>query len=386
MQYNSVMRVVWGLFLVCLCAMTGAILSARRSAASSVIVFISDRDGNAEVFRVNSDGGDLRQLTYTTLGAYCWASPSPNGQLVYTIYAEASCSKGPHRLGVMRLDGSHPRILQGIETHQLETWSPDGEWAVYTDSQQTLHKISWRTQHSQPLTATSIHHPHPNPVWSPDYQWIAYYDDPDNDFVVDVVLVNPDTGDQQVLSTEGQPINLNVKPVWSSDSRAIFFASASRMLYRLEVESGTLHLVNMRTALSSVQQMQLRLSPDGQWLMYLGECGGKWGLCRVALTEGTPLGEAVVGGVEQSAQFALAPDGQAVVVARRNRQGFIKLYWVDIYSGYDRPLTTGQGDDTLPMWATPISSPWLGWGWLVIGGGLWAVWLWQAVAYALFND
>lgn len=149
------------------------------------------------------------------------------------------------------------------------------------------------------------------------------------------------------------------------------------MLYRLDIEDGRLQLVNMRTALSSVFQMQLRLVPDGRSLLYLGECGGQWGLCRVGLVEGMPLGEAVVAGAEQSAQFAVSPDGQQVVVARRDDSGHIKLYRADLVGGADVALTSGAGNDMQPMWASPIQRPWLGLGWLVIGMVGLGAWLWR---------
>lgn len=369
------MRYGWGLFWLCLCGVAGVVLVTRPTVPSAVVVFLSDRDGNAEVFRVALDGSDLRQLTHTTMGAYCSASPSPNGQLIYTVYTETTCASGPMQVGVMRLDGSHATRLQGVETRHLDTWSPDGEWAVYTDSQRRLYKIRWRTQQSQPLTTTSISDP--NPVWSPNRQWVAYFDDANGDRVVDVVLVNPDSGEQRILSTQGQPVNLNVKSVWAVDSRSLYFTSASRMLYRLDIGDGSLQLVNMRTALSSVYQTQLRVVPDGQSLLYLGECGGQWGLCRVGLVEGMPLGEAVVAGAEQSAQFAVSPDGRQVVVARRDNSGHIKLYRADLVGGAEVALTTGAGHDTQPMWVAPVHRPWLGMGWLIMGVLGLGAWLWR---------
>jgi len=84
-----------------LLAVTLFTVSCRSSSSGNQIAFSSDRDGDAEIFVMNVDGTEVRQLTYNG-GVDNWPSWSPDGnQIAFT-----SNRYGDFEIFVMNADGS----------------------------------------------------------------------------------------------------------------------------------------------------------------------------------------------------------------------------------------------------------------------------------------
>ncbi len=95
------------------------------------IFFVSDRDGNDEIYSMNSDGTDQRRLTYTSLNE-AEPSASPNGRwVVYQSFAEGFVGL---RIEIMRQDGSSNQILTGGPgAPSLDpSFTPDGQGILFT--------------------------------------------------------------------------------------------------------------------------------------------------------------------------------------------------------------------------------------------------------------
>lgn len=98
-------------------------LSPEPSGSPAAIAFVSDRDGNEEIYRVNPDGSDLTRLTNDPAQDY-HPSWSPDGsQIVFTK------QNGDDRaIYIMDADGGSLRYLtQGWNPF----WSPDGQWIAF---------------------------------------------------------------------------------------------------------------------------------------------------------------------------------------------------------------------------------------------------------------
>ncbi len=93
-----------------------AVTSDGRDAAPAVspdgskVAFMSQREGNWQIYTVNIDGSDLKQVTqsHTVDGLPAW---SPDGQYI----AYASNEAGGWSIWAMKADGSNPRQLFPIE-------------------------------------------------------------------------------------------------------------------------------------------------------------------------------------------------------------------------------------------------------------------------------
>ena len=91
------------------------------------IGFISDRDGDYEIYLMNSDGSGVTQLTHNETNEIT-PSWSPDGRLiVFTSYRV-----GDREIYVMNPDGSGVRQLTHNEAHDdIPIWSPDGRHIAF---------------------------------------------------------------------------------------------------------------------------------------------------------------------------------------------------------------------------------------------------------------
>ncbi len=92
------------------------------------IAFSSDRDGNAKIYVIGSDGSNLKRLTNTTFwdGSPAW---SPDGKKI----AFSSDRDGNSEVYVMNSDGKNQKNLTGNSaTDAGPIWSPDGEKIAFT--------------------------------------------------------------------------------------------------------------------------------------------------------------------------------------------------------------------------------------------------------------
>jgi TolB protein len=102
------------------------------------ILFTTDRDGNEEIYAMNADGSNPRNLTRHPLndgrdGGYAW---SPDGRKI--LFAtnrdrnRGRDGKVATELYVMNADGSgQRRLTRTSEWEFVHSWSPDGRRLVF---------------------------------------------------------------------------------------------------------------------------------------------------------------------------------------------------------------------------------------------------------------
>jgi TolB protein len=115
----------------------GADYSPQWSPQGSAIAFISERDGNSELYVMRANGSALRRLTHDSAPDedFEW---SPDGtRIVYVSYRDGA---DPLSIGI---GNAEIRTLE-VRTGQIRnltnnavwdgdpTWSPDGGWIAFT--------------------------------------------------------------------------------------------------------------------------------------------------------------------------------------------------------------------------------------------------------------
>ncbi len=97
-------------------------LSGSPPPAAAKIAFVSDRDGDYEIYTANADGTDVFQVTDNSAGEF-WAAWSPDG----TEIAFPSNRDGDNEIFVANSDGTNVRQLtDNMAWDDTPSWSPDG--------------------------------------------------------------------------------------------------------------------------------------------------------------------------------------------------------------------------------------------------------------------
>jgi Tol biopolymer transport system component len=181
------------------------------------IVFTSDRDGNAEIYRLDvacvrlPEGCGQQQRRLTDHPAVDEAPAwSPDGRQI----AFQSRRDGDHEIYLMDADGGHLRRLTfdpGRDLHPA--WSPDGSQIAFVSSRSgnnDIYLLDIETGDIRQLTATPEFEFYPR--WSPDGTQILFEAiEPGSD--METYLMNADGTSRQRLTTVDLGLH---NPVWAS--------------------------------------------------------------------------------------------------------------------------------------------------------------------------
>jgi len=192
--------------------------------ALNKIAFVSNREGNYEIYVMNSDGSDVVRLTDNkALDFYpVWSS---DGSRIAFISDRDGKDPGNimekiREIYIMNSDGSDvTRVTNnGVKIFSLD-WFPDDSKIAFTsnlDGNMEIYIIDFDGNNQVRLTdneATDC-----NPLWSPDGSKIAFYSDRDgND---GMYVIDPDGSNLIRLNDENTS-----SPAWSPDGSKIAFMS-----------------------------------------------------------------------------------------------------------------------------------------------------------------
>ncbi|TYP95586.1 WD40-like Beta Propeller Repeat [Fodinibius salinus] len=222
-----------------------------QAAADGKIAFTSDRDGDQEVFLMNTDGSTPTKQTDNTAADF--AGPiSPNGTKIAFVSNRGGSTT---HLYVMDADGSNVQQLTaaGAKVSLLggaSSWSPDGSSLAFVDERSgnlEIYTIGADGSGEQRLTNNSAGDESPH--WSPDGSKIVYASKTDGDF--EIYSMNPDGSDHQQITSD---TDYNATPRWSPDGSTIAFTSD---------RSGNLEIHTMNADGNDVQQLTNDPASDG---------------------------------------------------------------------------------------------------------------------------
>jgi len=188
------------------------------------LAFVSHRDGNAEIYVMTPDGGDLRRLTSNGAinGSPAW---SPDGRRVAFVSGQGR----DWDVFTMAPDGSDViRRTRGVGVTDGLTWSPDGStlaFAAVIDGSSQIAMVGEGDPTPVVLADTPGYDGQPS--WSPDAQQLAFVSDRDAyDIVFNIYTMSAD-GTGQTLRTPGfgfwPDIPHYLHPTWSPDGSMIAF-------------------------------------------------------------------------------------------------------------------------------------------------------------------
>ncbi len=209
----------------------------------SQIAFVSDREGDNDILIMNADGSNAVNLTPTNPSNDNSPVWSPNGSQI----AFVSDRDGSPDIFVMNADGSNPvNLTSGSAANDTApVWSPNGSQITFVSDRDGSPDIFvMNADGSNPVNLTSGSAANDSaPAWSPNGSQIAFVSDRDGS--PDIFVMNAD-GSNPVNLTSGSTAN-DSAPAWSPDSSQIAFVSnrdGNSQLYLLTLADPT-NVVNI---------------------------------------------------------------------------------------------------------------------------------------------
>jgi len=183
----------------------------------SKIVFLTTRTGTGEIFKMNTDGSGEENLTVNDT-ADEFPTFSPDGSLI----TFTSGRSGNAEIYLMRPDGSNQtRITRETDNDWRSSFSPDGSKIVFVSTRDRSSEIyTMNIDGSGQTRLTSNSATEETPCFSPDRSKIAFSTNREGNF--EIYTMNVDGSGQEKLTNN--PSN-NSSPAFSPDGSKIAFVS-----------------------------------------------------------------------------------------------------------------------------------------------------------------
>ncbi|MCD4652936.1 metal-dependent hydrolase [bacterium] len=273
--------------------------SSETTSGNRGILFASKQSGNMDIYRIQSDGTDLKQLTIDA------------NEDIWPI------------------------------------WSPDGNWIIF-QSNRSGNRDIWfmAADGSGKRNLTKHDSMDESPVWTSTGNQIVFSSDRSGDFGLYVMNRDGSNPKQITPSDKG----MKILPAVSPKEDMLVFTGKRPLLpgwhiYRMSLNGGKPERI------SSEFGCRAKWSPDGEYLAYVSNGSGettdiftfrKDGRRRLRLLK-TP---------EYDYDPCFSPDGKQICFARGNEsgKGGGNLWIINLDGSGLRPLTTDNKDNRFPCW------------------------------------
>ena len=214
--------------------------------AQARIAFSSNRDGNSEIYVMDTDGGNQRKLTNNRHGDWS-PSWSPDGKrIAFVSNRDGHVIDGipTSDIYVMDADGGNQQNLTNNPpgSDWFPSWSPDGKHIAFVSDRDgpfnpEIYVMDADGGNQQRLTENRVHDWFPS--WSPDGKRIAFSSDRKGDIVNFEIYVMDADGQNEQRLTENRVHDWF--PSWSPDGKRIAFTSrrdGNDEIYVMDADGG----------------------------------------------------------------------------------------------------------------------------------------------------
>ena len=308
----------------------------------SQIVFTSTRDGNDAIYVMNVDGTNPTRKTTNSLGD---SNPSfsPDGSKILFI----SLRDGNAEIYLMNADGTNPtRKTTSSESEFTTSFSPDGNKILFArllNGNAEIYLMNADGTNNQNLSNNAAHDSYP--LFSPDGSQIVFVSN--RDVFDQIYLMNADGTNQTNLINDTEWEGFQAV---SPDGSKIAFQTTrdtSTEIYIMNSNGS-----NPTRLTFEASNLQPSFSPDGNRIVFASNRdggGNKFDIFTMDLNGGNVT--QLTDDEEYDDQPAFSHDGTKIVFVKRVISSYSEIYTIDSNGGNPNRLTTNETDDADPSFS-----------------------------------
>ena len=169
----------------------------RLNFDATAVLFVSEREGNAELYKINVDGSNLTRLTNNGALDFMPTWSADDSQVAFI-----SDRSGSAQVYTMSASGQNVRAITNAHNNIWVDWSSAGDrlaWIQIRGEERFLLVANADGSEQRTIAGPLAFAQHPR--WSPDGGRIALDYDTNDDFSNDIVVLNADRSGINVLTT-----------------------------------------------------------------------------------------------------------------------------------------------------------------------------------------
>ena len=311
------------------------------------IAFFSNRDRVRDVYVINWDGSEEKNLTSNPKADY-FSSWSPDGKKI--LFMSARHEK--HEIYVMNADGSERVNLTNHPANdESPSWSPDGDKISFKSDRDGKTEIYVMDANgSNQINLTNNPSSDWGAQWSPNGKKLAFMSARDGNH--EIYVMNADGSGQKNL-TNNPAYDMGTS--WSPDGSKIAFISdrdGNKEIYVVDSNGSE----QKRLTDNPDDDLFGSWSPDGNKIAFEVAIGVKWGQIDIYVmnADGSEK-KRLTNNLVKDTNPCWSPDGKKIAFASK-RTGNFQIYIMNIDGSNQKRLTHHSGYDLGPVWSPLHSS------------------------------
>jgi TolB protein len=243
-------------------------LYGEKPVFSTRVAFVSNRDGNDEIYIMDYDGANQTRITFNKVKDYMPAWSPDQRSIAFTSYR-----RGNADLFIRNIYDGKETLVSGKGTNYAPAFSPDGKKLAFCstmseDGNAEIYAMDLGTMKTKRLTYNSAIDTAPS--WSPTGREIAFTSDRTGQGAPQIYIMDAEGSNVRKVSFGG---NYHDAPAWSPTGDRIAYVS------RVDNEFD-IYILNLRTnQISKLTESNARnespsWSPDGRHIVFTSNMSG----------------------------------------------------------------------------------------------------------------